>query len=53
MYDWSLIKFLKSKTKLPIIPKGILTVEDCKLALKIKLMEFGFQIMAVECLILA
>ena len=36
MYDWSLIKFLKSKTKLPIIPKGILTVEDCKLALKNK-----------------
>ena len=35
-YDWSLIKFLKNKTKLPIIPKGILTAEDCKLAFKNK-----------------
>lgn len=29
-YDWTLIKFIKSQTKLPIIVKGILTCEDAK-----------------------
>ena len=33
-YDWSLISYIKKNTKLPVIPKGILTVEDCKKALK-------------------
>ena len=26
-YDWSLISYIKKKTKLPVIPKGILSVE--------------------------
>ena len=33
-YDWSLIRYIKKNTKLPVIPKGILTVEDCKKALR-------------------
>jgi isopentenyl diphosphate isomerase/L-lactate dehydrogenase-like FMN-dependent dehydrogenase len=33
-YDWGLIRFIKNNTSLPVIPKGILTVEDCRLALK-------------------
>ncbi len=33
-YDWSLIRYIKKNTKLPVIPKGILTVEDCNKALK-------------------
>ena len=33
-YDWNLIRYIKKNTKLPVIPKGILTVEDCKQALK-------------------
>ncbi len=35
-YDWSLIKYIKKKTKLPVIPKGILSVEDCKQAINNK-----------------
>ena len=27
-YDWELIKFIKKKTKLPVIVKGILSIED-------------------------
>tara|TARA_B100000579_G_scaffold432158_1_gene448510 strand:+ start:1234 stop:2271 length:1038 start_codon:yes stop_codon:yes gene_type:complete len=33
-YDWSLISYIKKNTKLPVIPKGILTVDDCKNALR-------------------
>lgn len=29
-YDFSIIKWIKSKTKLPIIPKGIMHIEDSK-----------------------
>ena len=29
-YDWDFIKWIKSKTKLPIIPKGLLNIEDIK-----------------------
>tara|TARA_B100001564_G_scaffold358109_1_gene375930 strand:- start:410 stop:1429 length:1020 start_codon:yes stop_codon:yes gene_type:complete len=35
-YDWSLISYIKKRTKLPVIPKGILSVEDCKQAIKNK-----------------
>lgn len=35
-YDWSLISYIKKKTKLPVIPKGILSVEDCKQAINNK-----------------
>ena len=31
-----LIKYIKNKTKLPVIPKGILSVEDCKQAINNK-----------------
>tara|TARA_B100000945_G_C20425322_1_gene620196 strand:+ start:2090 stop:3169 length:1080 start_codon:yes stop_codon:yes gene_type:complete len=33
-YDWSLIKFIKKNTKLPLIIKGILTVDDAKKSIK-------------------
>jgi len=32
--DWSVISWLKSLTKLPVIIKGILTAEDAKLAVQ-------------------
>jgi (S)-2-hydroxy-acid oxidase len=34
-YDWSLIKYIKNKTKLPLIIKGILSEQDAKKCLKI------------------
>tara|TARA_B100000902_G_scaffold252463_1_gene238853 strand:+ start:1504 stop:2550 length:1047 start_codon:yes stop_codon:yes gene_type:complete len=34
-YDWSIIKYIKSKTKLPIIIKGILSKQDAKKCIKI------------------
>ena len=33
-YDWELIRFIKKNTTLPVIVKGILTVEDTKSAIK-------------------
>tara|TARA_B100000029_G_scaffold501124_1_gene573949 strand:- start:2060 stop:3106 length:1047 start_codon:yes stop_codon:yes gene_type:complete len=33
-YDWSLVKFIKRNTKLPVIVKGVLTVEDAKKSIK-------------------
>lgn len=33
-YDWDFIKWVKSKTKLEIIPKGLVSTHDIKLALK-------------------
>lgn len=33
-YDWDFIKWVKSKTKLPIIPKGLLNINDIKLSIK-------------------
>tara|TARA_X000000368_G_scaffold306273_1_gene244444 strand:+ start:643 stop:1674 length:1032 start_codon:yes stop_codon:yes gene_type:complete len=33
-YDWKLIKYISKKSKLPVIAKGILTLNDAKLALK-------------------
>ena len=33
-YDWDFLKWVKSKTKLEIIPKGLISVEDIKLAIK-------------------
>tara|TARA_B110000305_G_scaffold48353_1_gene51948 strand:- start:99 stop:1133 length:1035 start_codon:yes stop_codon:yes gene_type:complete len=35
-YDWNLIKFIKRNSSLPIIVKGVVTVEDAKNALKSK-----------------
>ncbi len=33
-YDWSLIRFIKKNTKLPVIVKGVLTTEDAKKSIK-------------------
>ena len=33
-YDWEIIKWIKGKTKLPIILKGILNYKDVKIAIK-------------------
>ena len=33
-YDWKLINFIKKNTRLPLIVKGILTVNDAKKAIK-------------------
>lgn len=33
-YDWQLVRHIIKKTKLPVIVKGILTLEDAKLAIK-------------------
>ena len=35
-YDWELVKFIKKKTKLPLIIKGILTSEDALKCIKLK-----------------
>jgi isopentenyl diphosphate isomerase/L-lactate dehydrogenase-like FMN-dependent dehydrogenase len=35
-YNWDLISFIKKKTKLPVIVKGILTLEDAKEAIRCK-----------------
>ena len=34
-YDWDLVKFMKSKTKLPLIIKGILSYEDANKCIKL------------------
>ena len=34
-YDWSLLKYIKKKTKLPLIVKGILSEHDAKKCIKI------------------
>lgn len=34
-YDWNIIRWIKSKTKLPIILKGIINPKDAKIALKV------------------
>ena len=34
-YDWSLLRYIKKKTNLPLIVKGILCVEDAKKCIKI------------------
>ena len=33
-YDWEFLKWVKSKTKLPIIPKGLLNIDDIKKSIK-------------------
>ncbi len=33
-YDWGLVRFIKQKTKIPLIIKGILTFDDAKNAIK-------------------
>ena len=33
-YDWELIKWIKKKTNLKILPKGLMSIEDIKLAIK-------------------
>lgn len=35
-YDWELIRFIKKKTKLPVIAKGILSTEDALNCIKLK-----------------
>ena len=37
-YDWGLVRFIKKKTKLPLIIKGILTVDDARNAIKMEQM---------------
>ena len=34
-YDWSIVKYIKSRSKLPIIVKGILSEHDAKKCLKV------------------
>lgn len=35
-YDWEFLKWVKSKTKIPVIPKGLLNIDDIKLSIKYK-----------------
>ena len=35
-YDWELIRFIKKKTKLPVIAKGILSTEDALNCIRLK-----------------